>query len=161
MPCRVTEAEEEYYEKEVNTERYGLSELDRNITVRVACELAKLVEAEGLDSKLSPVAKKWIKLHKAEDAERDEAFTTNTKESPVKVDSAQAVSPPFRPKQKLLCIRVSKDRDMYGRILDAVRCEKGNRYKINGCVWSYKFGWLVAIDDELHAAADFTATYGD
>jgi hypothetical protein len=70
MPCSVSKEEEEYYEKARNERLYGSSDLTSRITERVACELSQIIEAHGLAEKLSPVATKWIKLHKEEDAKR-------------------------------------------------------------------------------------------
>ena len=70
MPCSVSKEEEEFYEKASNKKLYGLAELESRITERVACELAKLIEDSGLGAKLSPVAKKWIAIHKEKDAKR-------------------------------------------------------------------------------------------
>lgn len=69
--------------------------------------------------------------------------------------SNATVVPPFQPKQKVICVRLSKDRKLNGRIIDMCRCTKGSEYIVEGCVWHYKFGWLVSITGELHAASDF------
>lgn len=68
MPCVVTQEEEDYYNKLSNLKNYGLSELTSRITVRVACELSKIIEKHNLTSELSPTAIKWIEKHKEEDA---------------------------------------------------------------------------------------------
>lgn len=70
MPCSISKEEEEYYEKSGNQTLYGISELESRITERVACELATLIDDSGLSAKLSPVAKKWIEIHKEKDAKR-------------------------------------------------------------------------------------------
>lgn len=63
--------------------------------------------------------------------------------------------PPFKPRQKVVCMRLSKERAWDGRIVDVCRCTKGTEYIVDGCVWNYKTGWLVSITGELHAASDF------
>lgn len=65
------------------------------------------------------------------------------------------INPPFNPGQKITCIKLSKERDWDGSIIDVCRCTKGSEYIIDGCVWSYKAGWLVSISGELHSASDF------
>jgi hypothetical protein len=70
MPCSVSKEEEEFYEKSNNKKLYGLKELSSRITERVACELSRLIEDAGFQSKLSSVAVKWIERHKEEDAKR-------------------------------------------------------------------------------------------
>jgi hypothetical protein len=70
MPCTVSRAEKEWYEKEKNKEEYGTAELDERITTAVACEMSKLLEKLGLLSQVSPMAQKWIKNHKKEDKKR-------------------------------------------------------------------------------------------
>lgn len=70
MPCVVTQAEEEYYEREDNFKKFGERELDSRITTRVACEMGKLLKELGADSQLSEVAKKWLEHHEKEDAKR-------------------------------------------------------------------------------------------
>lgn len=70
MPCTVTKAEEEYYERAKNEKLYGEKELTGRITERVACELANLIESRGLSGELSSVASKWIEIHKQEDLSR-------------------------------------------------------------------------------------------
>lgn len=67
------------------------------------------------------------------------------------------LNPPFSPRQTIVCVRQSRERHWTGSIIDMCRCEKGSEYKIDGCVWSFKFGWLVSITGELHAAKDFVA----
>lgn len=70
MPCRVTEAEAQAYERDDNFKKFGVASLTSRITETVACELAKLIRDNGLQNKLSPLAKKWIKEHEEEDAKR-------------------------------------------------------------------------------------------
>jgi hypothetical protein len=70
---------------------------------------------------------------------------------------SNSITPPFKPRQKVVCIRLSKERNWRGQVIDVCRCTKGTEYKIDGCVWHYKFGWMVSISGELHKASDFTA----
>lgn len=70
MPCSITQDEKDYYEREKNRKEYGVAELTHRITTAVACELAKLIEDQGLQGRLSPMAQKWIRLHAEEDAAR-------------------------------------------------------------------------------------------
>lgn len=72
-------------------------------------------------------------------------------------ENQSTVNPPFNPGQKITCIKLSKERDWDGSIIDVCRCTKGSDYIIDGCVWSYKAGWLVSISGELHSASDFRA----
>lgn len=73
MPCSVSREEELWYEQDANHKLYGIRDVDRRISQRVACEMAQLIEALGASDQLSKVAAKWIEHHKAEDASRREA----------------------------------------------------------------------------------------
>jgi hypothetical protein len=65
------------------------------------------------------------------------------------------VMPPFAVGKNVVCIRDSKERDWLGNQFTGAMCIKDREYTINGCVWSYAFGWLVSITRELHSASDF------
>lgn len=72
MPCSVSKEEEAFYERQGNERIYGESDLTDRITTRVACELAQIIKSLGAESRLSPVAQKWIKVHEKEDEARNE-----------------------------------------------------------------------------------------
>lgn len=67
------------------------------------------------------------------------------------------VVPPFKRRQKVVCIRLSEERDYNGRVVHMSQCKKGVAYTIDGCMWYHGFGWLVEITGEFHAAKDFRA----
>lgn len=69
--------------------------------------------------------------------------------------ATDAPEPPFEPGQKVTCVRQSIERCFTGARIDNCRCSEGNEYTVDGCVWSYSFGWLVSISGELHDAKDF------
>lgn len=70
MPCTVSKEEQEWYEKEDNKKKYGVADLDDRITTAVACELVRLLRANGLLDQCSVMARKWIKQHDKEDRQR-------------------------------------------------------------------------------------------
>ncbi len=69
MPCAVSKEEKEYYERQLNEERYGVKDLSHRIVTTVACELFKALSEEQ-HAGLSKMAQKWIAIHKQEDATR-------------------------------------------------------------------------------------------
>lgn len=66
-----------------------------------------------------------------------------------------AVTPPFAEGERVVCLNESWERDWQGHSIQGAMCAKGQEYTIDGCVWSYAFGWMVSITGELHPASDF------
>jgi|688.fasta_scaffold520737_2 hypothetical protein len=73
------------------------------------------------------------------------------------------MNPPFKNKDRILCIQDSPDITLRGEIIDTCRCIKGHTYDVGFMVYNPDFGWIIAtilkIDDyehyELHDAKCF------
>lgn len=65
------------------------------------------------------------------------------------------VSPPFRKGEFVWCIKASKNVDYLGKVIGNTLCIVNNMYKIKGCLWNYKSGWLIQISNGLYMARDF------
>ncbi len=72
MPCAVTQAEIEYYEKQSNKENYGIEEVDSRITETVCCLVSKKLKELGEMEKMPEFVQKWFKEHLKEDELRNE-----------------------------------------------------------------------------------------
>jgi hypothetical protein len=64
---------------------------------------------------------------------------------------------PFNPGDKVKCVRLSREVNWQGSPIDIAFCIAGRTYTIDGCVWSYRAGWLVSVGNTLHLAKDFQA----
>lgn len=69
MPCYDPPEVGEYYESLQNEKKYGLARSNKDFMQEIACEMAKVLEAEQILSQLSKPAQKWVAEHKLKDAE--------------------------------------------------------------------------------------------
>lgn len=70
MPCSVSDDEIEFYEKNSNSEKYGISDTDERITETVACFLSQLIKKHSLEYELPLYVSKWIEEHELKNSNR-------------------------------------------------------------------------------------------
>lgn len=68
MPCSMSAGEIECYETLTNEKEFGLKANNSDLLEEVACQMARLIAKNGLVEEVSPLVKKWIKIHAEKDA---------------------------------------------------------------------------------------------
>ena len=64
-------------------------------------------------------------------------------------------NPPYQPNQMLTCTNEAPECYWSGDEHGFCKCREGIVYEIDGCVWSFRGGWMVSISGELHLAKHF------
>lgn len=67
MPCSMSAEEIKWYESDSNERKYGVKLDDELLLEEVACQMARLIAKNGLVDQVSPLVKKWIKIHAEKD----------------------------------------------------------------------------------------------
>ena len=93
MPCVVTQAEHEYYEREANKGRYGQMMTNVEVTTAILCEATKLLAKNKLIEQGSQLLQKWFAEHQRMDREaeakaKNEADAVRLKKAALKKLSA-------------------------------------------------------------------------
>jgi len=71
MPCTISKAEQEHYERLRSEERYGVSLTNREVITAVACEACALLKAGQPYASGSKMLRQWHADHLKYDAEKE------------------------------------------------------------------------------------------